>query len=302
MKRLFITGASGLLGSNIIVTVPKKFSVYGSYNTNKVNFKNCTLLKVDISDKTQVKKIKDVNPDLIVHCAAYVNVDGCEQKPDYAYQSNVIGTENIVNISEEVGCYLIHISTDAVFDGKKGNYSENDKTNPINVYGKTKLEAEEIVKKSDTNHCIARTNIYGWNKLNKFSIAEWMIDKLSKNEELPSFKDVTFTPILVNNLSVALFEIFDKKINSVLNVSGSESCNKLEYAKTISHVFNYNEELIKPISVDDLNLPAKRGKNISLNTSKAQSLLKTELYNVKDGLQEMKALKEQGYVEELKRP
>lgn len=300
MNKLFVTGGSGLLGANIIQTASNKFEVFGSYNNNKVIFENYSLYKIDLTDKKQLKIIEKLQPDLIIHCAAFVSVDGCEKDLKKAYLHNVVGTENVVNISEKIGNFLIHISTDAVFDGKKGDYSEEDKANPINVYGKTKLQAEEIVGNSNIDHCIIRTNIYGWNKRDKFSLAEWMVSKLENGEELFGFYDVKFTPILVNNLSRALFEIYEKKIKGILNVTGSESCTKLEFAQTVADVFNLNKSLVRQISIDELSLPAKRGKNLSLNIKKAQSLLATKLLNVKDGLQEMKRLKDKGYVKKLR--
>lgn len=300
MKKLFVTGGSGLLGSNVAKIASEKFEVYATYNKNKVSIKDCTLIKMDVTDKKQLKIIGKINPDVIIHCSALVNVDQCEKHPQIAYRQNVLGTKNIVEISENIGSFLVHISTDSVYDGKRGNYSEEDKTNPVNVYGRTKLQAEEEVKKSNHGYCIVRTNIYGWNKRNKFSLAEWMINKLENGEELPAFRDVKFTPILVNNLAYALFEIYQRKIQDMLNVSGSEGCSKLEFAEKIADVFKLNKNLIRPISIDDLELTAKRGENLSLNTKKARSLLETKLLNVEEGLREMKRLREEGYVKELK--
>lgn len=302
MTKLFVTGGSGLLGSNIIKTASERFYVYSSYHKNKVNFKNCkcSLSKIDITNRSQLKVINDINPKLIVHCAALTSVDNCENDPENAYLQNVVSTENIVNIAEKNESFLIHISTDAVFDGKKGNYSEEDKAYPINVYGNTKLEAEKIVKKSNIDYCIVRTNIYGWNKLNKFSLAEWMINKLENKIKLNAFYDVKITPILVNNLARALLEIFESNICDTLHISGSESCSKFEFAETIADIFHLERSLINKISVDEIELPAKRGKNLSLNIEKAQSLLNTKLLNVKDGLREMKKLKDDGYIKELK--
>ena len=300
MEKLFVTGGSGLLGSNILKLVPKKFEVFGSFNKNKIFFKNISLLKIDLSDKKQINVIKELKPDCIIHCAALVNLDECEKNPENAYKQNVVSTENIVNVTEEINCFLIHISTDAVYDGTKGNYSEIDKPNPINVYGNTKLEAEEIIKTSNIEYCIVRTNIYGWNIIDKFSLAEWMIDRLENGEELPAFRDIQFTPILVNNLAQALFNIYDNKIQGILNVSGSQSCSKFEFARNIADIFHFNKNLIKPVNIDEIKLIARRGKNLSLNTQKAQSLLETKLFNVKEGLHEMKRLREIGYVNELK--
>jgi dTDP-4-dehydrorhamnose reductase len=301
MKKIFITGGSGLLGSNIIKLASEKYTIYGSYNKHKICFHNIPLLHIDIMNKKQLNVIVKIKPDCIIHCAAIVNIDECEKNPEFAYQQNVQGTENIVEVAEAVDSFLIYISTDAVFDGKKGNYSEEDSPNPINVYGETKLKAEQIVQKSSCKSCIVRTNIYGWNKLEKLSLAEWMIYQLENNKVLYGFIDVQFTPILVNNLSEMLFEIYEKKIQGILNVAGLESCSKFEFAKKIANVFQLNKNLIKPVSIDTVDLIAIRGKNLSLNTKKIQSLLKTPLYNVEEGLCEMKKLRDIGYLSELKK-
>lgn len=302
MPKLLITGASGLLGSNLAKIASENFDTYGTYCNNKINFVNCpcSILKMDIQEKSQVKIIENINPDLIVHCAAYVNVDGCEKNPDDAYQINVAGTENIVKESEKTGSFLIHISTDLVFDGIKGNYCEDDKTNPINIYGKTKLESEEIVKNSDCKYCIVRTNIYGWNKRNKLSLTEWMIHKLENNEKLNGFYDAIFTPIFVNNLTDVLLEIYENKICGLFHIYGSESCSKLEFAKKIANVFELNKNLVESTSIDEMDFIAKRAKNLSMRTEKIRSLVSTKLPNVEQGLSDMRILERQGYVRELK--
>ena len=163
MKRLLITGGSGLLGSNIAKLATSKFDVHATYNENEVNMKNVHFFGIDLTRKEQLAKIEKIKPDFIIHCAALTDVDDCEGNPDKAYNQNVLTSINVASIARKIGAYLIHISTDSVFDGTKGNYKEDDTPNPINVYGKTKLEAEQKVTSIQPDSCIVRTNIYGWN-------------------------------------------------------------------------------------------------------------------------------------------
>jgi len=299
--KILITGAEGLLGSNLSIMYSNEHEVYAT-GRNKPDIPNCMNYKLDITEKKDLNLIIDEKPDLIVHCAALVNVDYCEDHPDEAEKLNYLGTKNIAEASKEAGCYLVHISTDAVFDGKKGYYSEKDQTHPLNVYGKTKLKAEQIVQHIDGKYVIIRTNIYGWNRKNKESLAEWMICKLENNELLHAIKDIYFSPILVNNLGDAILELYNLKFNGILNVAGTEICSKLEFAKKIAEIFNLNQHLIEPINSDKLKFKAKRAKNMGLNTKKAQSILKmTKLLNVKDGLQKFKKLQTEGYLNELKK-
>lgn len=297
--KILVTGANGLLGSNLCMMWFKNNEVYAT-GINKPNIPNCFNYKLDILNKQDLKLIENIKPDIVIHCAALTNLEFCEENENIVEKINFGGTKNIAETCKKIGCYLIHISTDALFNGKKGNYSEEDIPNPINIYGKTKLKAEEIVKKIGGNYIILRTNIYGWNLQNKFSLAEWMLDKLEKNEKLPGFEDVYFSPLLVNNLGKIILELISKKYIGILNVASSETCSKLDFAKKIAQVFELNENLIYPVNSDTIKFKAKRAKKMTLNVDKAKNILETPLLNVKEGLKEFKKLRKNGFVNKLK--
>jgi len=300
MDKIFISGGSGLLGSNIAKKAISKFDVYASYNKNKVSMENANFFQADFTEEEQCAKIKQINPNFIIHCAALIDVDYCEEHPDEAYGQNVLASINVAEAANEIGAYLVYISTDSVFSGEKGNYGENDTPNPINVYGRTKLEAEQKISSIYPHSCVVRTNIYGWNKRDKYSLAEWMLNKLKNNEELPGLKDVYFSPIIVNSLIDILFKLQEIRYEGVIHVAGSEYCSKLDFAYKIAEVFDVNGDLIKPISIQELGLKAPRGKDMSLNVSKAERILKEDLPGVEEGLKEMKRLRDEGYVKELR--
>jgi len=300
MKKILVTGGSGLLGSNIAKLATSKFDVFATYNKNKVSMKDVYFFQIDLTKKEELSKVEQTKPDFVIHCAALTNVDYCEEHPNEAYNQNVLASIHMAEVAEKVGAYLIHISTDNVFDGEKGNYTEDDTPNPINVYGKTKLEAEQKVSLICSRSCIVRTNIYGWNKRNKFSLAEWMLSKLTNNEELPGLYDVFFSPILVNDLTKAFFKLLEKNYKGIIHIAGSEFCSKLDFAYMIAEIFGLNKNLIKPVSIRELGLKAPRGKNTTLNVSKAEEILRECLPGVKQGLEEMKRLLGEGYVKELK--
>lgn len=300
MNKILITGGSGLLGSNIAKLATLKFEVYATYNKNKVGMKDVHFFQIDLTKKEPIVKIEQIKPDFIIHCAALTNVEYCEDRPDEAYNQNVLASVNIAKIAKKIGAYLIHISTDSVFDGTKGNYKEDDMANPINIYGRTKLEAEQKILSIHSHSCIVRTNFYGWNKRDKFSLAEWMLNELTNNEELSGLKDVYFSPIFVNDLAEVLFKLQGRKYKGIIHIAGRETCSKLDFAYILAEVFDLDVGLIKPLSIYELGLKASRGKNISLNVAKAEKILKVDLPTVKEGLEEMKKLREEGYVKELK--
>lgn len=300
LKRLLVVGGSGLLGSNISLMAARKFDVVATYCCSDVRMDDVDFIQVDLSDASQVSEIEHTHPDYVINCAALTSVDYCEEHPDEAYSVNVTASLRLAEASRRCGARLVHISTDAVFDGAKGDYSESDRTAPLSVYGKSKLEAERGVLAAYPRACVIRTNIYGWNKRAKHSLAEWMLSRLEGGIELPALKDVFFSPILVNDLADSIFMLMECDYEGVIHVAGSETCNKLAFAHAIADVFGLDDSIVRPTSIDELGLRAPRGKNTSLNVNKAEALLDRRMPSVKEGLWRMRHLREQGFVRKLK--
>ena len=298
--KILITGATGLLGSNLC-TIYSRDSEIVAVSKSKPTFSRCMNLQADLEKEEEMESIiLSTRADAIIHCASLTNLDYCEEHPEESF--NVISNASlrIAKAAAKAGSYLVYLSSDAVFDGEKGNYSERDAPRPLSTYGKAKLSAEERISIAHHHSCIIRTNIYGWNRSDKKSIAEWMLDKLEKSEKFSGFTDICFSPILVNNLADAMLEVIKGKYHGILHIAGSEHISKFEYARQIAHVFGLDADLVWPASIESFKLLAPRGLNISLNVKKAQGLLKTPLLNVVDGLKRFKSLRDEGYLNELK--
>ncbi|UCD07883.1 MAG: dTDP-4-dehydrorhamnose reductase [Candidatus Aenigmatarchaeota archaeon] len=292
MKRLLITGASGLLGTKLAEISSKSYETIGTYNKNYVR-SNCKMIKLDIKNKNQVfDVIGKMNPNFVIHTAAFTNVDQCETKKHTAWDINVKGTENIVKICEKIGAKLIYMSTDFVFDGKKeGKYKETDTPNPINWYGKTKLEGEKLIQKSRIDFIITRTSVlYGWNLQKRLNFVTWAIEKLKNNEKIKIVTNQWNSPTLANNLAYSLINILNKKEHGMFHMAGSERINRFDFAKKIAKIFNLNENLIEPIKSEKLKQIAKRPTDSSLNIEKAKKI-GIKFLNIEKGLNEMKRLK-----------
>ena len=286
-----------MLGSSIVLA-ESSHTIAGTYLWKVPKSKN--FIKLDITDMDWIEKVLiDFNPDAIIHTAAMTNVDDCEKDPDYAKLLHVDGTKNILEISKEMGTYFVYISTDSVFDGMKGNYVEDDKPNPLNTYAKTKYHGEQITL-GHKNTVVIRTNIYGYNWLDKQSIGEWILFSLRDNKKINLFHDVYFCPILVNNLTEILIEICEKRLTGVYHIAGVECVSKLEFGRRIAKIFELNEKLIKPISISELNLLAPRPLKPTLNCSKIQKETETKLLSVNEGLKCFKKLENSGYLDRLK--
>ncbi|MCK5019780.1 MAG: SDR family oxidoreductase [Candidatus Peribacteraceae bacterium] len=301
MANIFITGGSGLLGSNLAKMAILKFNdVYSNFLNHYVQIEGVTFNKLDLSNPAECDYINTLRPDYIIHCAALTNLDYCEKHPDEAYQHNVLATKNMIDIANKCGSKFIFISTDSVFDGNRGNYSEKDATNPISIYAKTKYDAENIVINSNLESIVVRTTIFGWNIQNKYSLAEWMLNKLENKENFPAIEDIFFTPLLVNELATMLFKLIEIDAKGIIHLGSNNRVSKLEFAHQIAKVFELDSSVISPTSKTEMEFLAHRGKDTSLKSKYAEKILKQEMPTVRDNIFQMKNLRDSGFVSDLK--
>jgi dTDP-4-dehydrorhamnose reductase len=244
--------------------------------------------------------VMSLRPTRIVHCAAATNVDWCEEHPQEASVINAHASGVLGELAQELGAQLIYISTDAVFDGKRGHYRETDAPAPLNVYAESKLQGEQEVLGKNSAALIVRVNIYGWNAQNKFSLAEWVLAQLSSGKQVPGFTDVQFTPILANDLAEVLLTMLDRGLSGLYHVGGSEKISKFEFARRVALVFGFDPGLVVPARIAEARLRAKRAPDMSLNTGKVSAVLGYPMPDVESGLRRLCELKEAGYPQKLK--
>ena len=274
MKKLLVTGASGMLGSNIVLELKERYDIFGLYRSS-LNPAVKKGFKIDLVDKDRVMAlISEINPDFIIHCAELTDVDKCERDYSLAHRINAVATKNLAaSIASRVR--FIYVSTDSVFDGKKGNYNEDDRPCPLNNYAKSKLEGEDFVRQEADNFAIVRTNIFGWNHVKGESFAEWIFTSLRQKRRIKMFTDVIFSPITVNTLSVLIDTLLGMDFVGLLNIESSTSISKYDFGLSLAKLFNLDASLITPVSVDSFGFKAKRPKNTSLNVSKANAIFGT---------------------------
>ena len=295
---ILVTGASGLLGSNFVRAARNSNrSVMGTYYRHPFQLHGIELIQADLTNRAEVRKLFECyRPDWVVHCAALTNVDWCERHPDETRFVNVEMPRFLAAESKKSDAPFVYISTDSVFDGNRGNYSEENSPAPVNVYGKTKLAGETSVLHEYEHSLVVRTNIYGWNIQEKESLSEWILNRLESGRHVPGFYDVVFTPILVNDLSEIVLKMMDRKLSGLYHVAGAQALSKHEFALEIAEIFGLEKNLVQRGSIADAKLNAWRPKNTSLNTSKIRMVLGTELPNVKQGLERFRALRKSEYM------
>lgn len=288
--KLLITGASGLYGSKLAeLAIARNYEVYSGYSRDQPAYG--TPIQFDISDKNRVEEaFKKVNPEVVVHAAALTDVDKCEINKELAWKINVEGTINIVEAIKSSHAFLVYISTDYVFNGETGNYKETDRPDPINYYGLTKLKAEEVIDNLINECCIARGSIiYGSTPAaGKVNFALWVLNKLKRNEQIKIVTDQWNSPSLNTNLADMTLEIIERKLTGTFHLSGATRINRYDFAKLIAQTFNLDTNLMNPSTSAEFSWAAKRPRDSSLNTAKAQQTLKNKPLQIKQALERMK--------------
>ncbi|MDD1667147.1 MAG: SDR family oxidoreductase [Methanomicrobiales archaeon] len=299
---LLLTGASGLLGSNFaLAAAARGLDVTAVYHRNPVRFPGIRGLRLDLTDERGVTEaVASTRPDWIVHCAAETRVDWCEDHPEDCSRVNEGATGTLARAASEIGASLLYVSTDSVYPGDRGNYTEDDRTGPVNHYGRTKLRGEGAVRATPGDHLIIRTNIFGWNLQEKQSLAEWFLAHLEGGRTVPGFRDVIFTPVLVNELAEICLALMAAGATGTYNCGSPEPCSKYEFGVSVARTFGLDPGLVRPIRQEELGLRAPRPLDTSLNSRKMHHLLKRPVPGLPDQLIRFRLLRESGYAARLR--
>jgi dTDP-4-dehydrorhamnose reductase len=300
MKRLLIPGVSGLFGLNLAMMKQGTMEVIGTVHQQRLPQAPFMVRQSDLTQAGGVSRlIEDTKPDLIINCAAIASLDACEQDPGLAEQLNTQLPAEIAQKAASLSIPFVHLSTDAVFDGQKGNYAESDLPNPINHYARTKFRAEQLVAESNAEAIIARINFYGWSHSGNRSLSEFFYNHLRAGESMNGFVDLFYSPMLVCDLIDVLFQMLDKNLQGLYHVSVDEALSKYEFGCRLARIFGFDERLIKPISWTEAALSAVRSPDLTLDVSKLKAALGLPLPTVADGLERLKQQSQDGYRQRL---
>jgi dTDP-4-dehydrorhamnose reductase len=302
MSHILVTGVSGLLGLNFALTVHgKTHRVTGVANTTPLQGVDFECLQAELTETGRVEALIDaIKPDVILHCAAMANLDACEANPALAAAVNSVLPGQIADAARRHGIQMVHISTDAVFDGAKGDYSEEDLPNPLSVYARTKWEAEKAVASANPQALIARVNFYGWSASGQRSLAEFFFYHLSAGQTVQGFTDVIFCPLEVTLLAETLLKMIIKGFSGLYHVVSSECLSKYDFGCRLAEQFGLNRELIQPASVLESGLAAARSPNLRLRTDKLVAALGHPLPGQASGLERLYTAYQAGYPQRLR--
>lgn len=290
-----ITGANGLLGQHLVkALMGKGYHVIATGRAeNRLPPEQNEFYKyysADISDEPALHTIMRLEePRVVVHAAAMTQVDECELHHDRCFAVNVLGTANMVAVAEEFSRHFIYISSDFVFDGEKGNYSEEDEGKPVNWYGFTKIQAESMVETCEIPWAIVRTGlVYG--KVfsgGRSNIITWVKEKLEKQEKIKVVNDQVRTPTYVEDLAKGILLIIEKSAQGIFHIAGRDILTPYQIAlKTADH-FGLKKDLIEKVDASSFSQPARRPLVTDLVIEKARSKLGYEPLGFEEALQKI---------------
>lgn len=270
--KILVTGSTGLLGHHVVKLALKAgHEVFATYRSRPLGVGKP--VKLDLLNSETVKQtIVKSKPESIIHTAAYTDVDGCEVNRELAWKVNAEATREIALAATDISAHLTYVSTDYVFDGEKGLYKEDDEPNPINYYGRTKLEGERFVQENSDNWCIARASvIYGWGG-KKENFATWLINNLSKGRQVKVLVDQHVSPTLNVNLADMLAEIATGRFTGILHTAGASRANRYDFAVELAKVFHFDSKLVKRSQMSEMSWNTRRPKDSSLDVSRCTAL------------------------------
>ncbi len=290
IERVLIVGSNGLLGQKVTELLVRG-SAYQLMLASKApkpvrQLQTTEYTQLDVTSKKDVKQlVSSFDPQVIINASAMTNVDACETERELAWKINVDGVENLIDAAKINDRKIVHISTDYVFDGKAGPYSENDRPEPLSYYGKTKFASENALRSSDVPHMILRTMVlYGYAAGVKSNFALWLIENLEKKMPVRVVDDQLGNPTLVDDLAFAIASGIELERTGTYHVAGRDIVSRYEFARRLAAIFEFDETLITPIKTSLLKQPAPRPLKSGLVTLKAEVELGYRPSTVDEGL------------------
>ena len=297
---ILITGGSGLLALNWALTIREKFNVTLGLHDRKVNLKDTRSILFDLDSKEALAhSLEALKPQLVIHTAGLTSIEQCEANPTFAKYINVDLTKNLAMICAKLNIPIVYISTDHLFSGSESLVDEDFPVSPINVYAKTKAEAETCVLDADTKALIIRTNFYGWGTSYRQSFSDMVINHLRAGKKISLFKDIYFTPMLVEPFVNSVHELVHKKAKGIFNVVGDDRISKYDFGLRLAQEFNLDNALIDEGKIIDKPSLVNRPHDMSLSNEKVTNFLGVKMGGLDEHILKLKTQEVNGLAKEL---
>ena len=297
---LLVAGASGFLGRNLTLeALASACQVVGVVHEQPVDDLSVESVSADLTQPSAAKALlQRLRPATVVNCAAFADVDACEANQERARLLNVELPRSLASACAELGVGLVHISTDSVFDGTRGGYTESDEPAPVNVYSRSKLEGERAVQSSFPEALIVRTNFIGVSNRGA-GLADWASSRLEAGERINGFADVIFSPLLANELARVVLAAIDCGLQGLYHASAADACSKYDFACRLAAALGVDTGLVKSARLADAKLPAPRPLNTSMSPARLEKALGRQMPSVDAAINGYVALRSAGFASTL---
>jgi dTDP-4-dehydrorhamnose reductase len=288
--KVLVTGASGLLGRKLAqLALEMGHNVESAYGEHTPQFGKP--IRLDITSETDVLEyISGSKPEVVFNTASVTDVDLCERQPEFAMRVNGEAVGIIARACKKYGAFLIHVSTDYVFDGERGLYKEGDKPAPINIYGRSKLQGEEQLQHNTPNYLLARTSVvYGWGRQHRPNFATWLIGKLKAGERVRIVGDQFASPTFNTHLAQMLIEAAERRLNGIIHLAGATRINRFDFSSELAREFGFDQALLSQTNSNPTSWTALRPRDSSLDVSKATRTLSAKPITIEEALQQFRA-------------
>jgi dTDP-4-dehydrorhamnose reductase len=296
-NRVLITGANGLLGQSLVqrMSQAREYDVLATARDESPRFEgsSCGYAPLDVTQPDDVAHIfQDFTPNVVINCAAMSDVAECEENRSEAWAVNARAVKTLAKQCREAGARLVQVSSDFVFNGKRGPYDEEARPDPVNYYGRTKLAGENAIREAGrSNWAIVRTVLlYGTGQdLSRSNVVLWIADQLSKGETLHIVDDQYRTPTHVDDLAAGIEQLIHREETGIYHLSGPDLVSIYELAGTVAEVFGLDASLIEPVSSDFFEDDVERPPRTGFIIDKAKAELDYDPRPLEEGLRDVQA-------------
>jgi dTDP-4-dehydrorhamnose reductase len=302
MSSILLTGGSGLLALNWARAVEESWTVHLALHERASAHPRAHFHFIDLASSEQLDKVlAEISPDLVVHAAGMTNIEACEADPLAARRVNVGLADSVSRACARGGVKLVHVSTDHLFDGTRMLVDENEPVSPLNVYARTKADAELAALANYPSTLVVRTNFYGWGTSYRRSFSDMIISALRERRTITLFDDVFFTPILMDVLVGQVHRLVQLDAQGIFNVVGDRRLSKYAFGCAIADRFGLDAACLVAGSILDAAGLTRRPRDMSLSSRKAHAMLGSAWGDLGSQLDQLVALEQAPGVKELQK-
>jgi dTDP-4-dehydrorhamnose reductase len=289
--KVLITGGAGLLAGHLIETASPQHELVVAWHQQQPQCGTCTLVRGDIAqDGVFSSWVAEHRPDIVIHAAGIGSVDFCQQHPAQGRRANVEATANVIAACRAAGARLVYVSTNAVYRGDRPPYGEDRPQQPVNEYGRLKMECERIVRNSGLQWAIVRPILmYGWSRpWGRKDTVVWMLESLGRGSPINLVNDVRENPLAAEDCASAIWAITARGLEGEFNIAGSDVVNRHQLGLAAADVFGCDRSLVHEVDSSFFPALAPRPHNTSFDTAKMETVLGLRPRGLREGLQRMR--------------